>query len=93
MASCLLNSIDNPLVTLDIPFSSDKMSEKIGFQVSFDKNSNQVVASCKADGRLYFLKCGSSDLDELELIGFTTIDDSILSITWDIPTAQGYIQQ
>ncbi|MCO5592302.1 hypothetical protein L7F22_046302 [Adiantum nelumboides] len=67
----------------------DKLHTSSIDKVSFDKNSNHVVAVCKADGRLYFLKCGSSDLDELELIGFSTLDDIILSIAWDLPTFQG----
>ncbi|KAI5065904.1 hypothetical protein GOP47_0018528 [Adiantum capillus-veneris] len=69
--------------------SQNKLHTSSIDKVSFDKNSNHVIAACKADGRLYFLKCGSSDLDELELIGFTTLDDIILSIAWDLPTAQG----
>ncbi|MCO5566369.1 hypothetical protein L7F22_020046 [Adiantum nelumboides] len=68
--------------------SQNKLHTSSIDKVSFDKNSNHVVAACKADGRLYFLKCGSSDLDELELIGFSTLDDIILSIAWDLPTFQ-----
>ncbi|KAH7421200.1 hypothetical protein KP509_13G045300 [Ceratopteris richardii] len=69
--------------------SQNKLHTSSIDKISFDRNSNLVVAACKEDGTLYFLKCGSSDLDELELIGFTTLDDSILSIAWDLPPTQG----
>ena len=55
-------------------------------QISFNRSSNQLAAACKDDGRLYFLMCGLSDVDELDLLGYTTFDDSIISIAWDIPT-------
>jgi hypothetical protein len=60
---------------------------ELRLQISFSGNEAYVVAASKADGRFFFLLNKSFDFEDLELLGYAELKDSILAHTWDIPVA------
>ncbi|KAJ7513964.1 hypothetical protein O6H91_23G021000 [Diphasiastrum complanatum] len=58
-------------------------------QISFNPAGSNIVAVSKLDGKLFFLKTGASDMDELDLLGYALLKDSILDIAWDVPKSHG----
>lgn len=48
-----------------------------------------MVVASKADGTIYFLVNKSSEFENLELQGFTVMNDPVLALAWDPKASKG----
>lgn len=58
-------------------------------QIIFSEKGSEVVIASKADGTIYFLHNKSSEFDDLELQGFTVMNDPVLALAWDPKASKG----
>lgn len=58
-------------------------------QIIFSEKGSEVVVASKADGTIYFLHNKTSEFDDLELQGFTVMNDPVLALAWDPKASKG----
>lgn len=61
----------------------------IMLQIIFSEKGSEVVVASKADGTIYFLHNKTSEYDDLELQGFTVMNDPVVALAWDPKVSKG----